>query len=129
MSPSTDARFRLSVVVVEDEALLLMDAAEALTEAGFEVLTAANAAEALALLQSQADAVRVLFTDIQMPGSMDGLELAHLARSHWPWIKLLVTSGRWTPEAGELPPGSRFVPKPYSPDRVVAALRELTSEE
>ena len=113
------------VVVAEDDLLIRMMAVDALTDAGFVVIEAVQAAEALKILSVQADAVQALFTDIHMPGGMTGLELAHHVRSEWPWIALLVASGNSWPSPEALPAGSRFLPKPYDPDHVVQHVREL----
>ena len=83
---------RPAVLIVEDEFLLRMNAVEMIREAGFEVVEAGNADEAIAILENQD--IRVVFTDIQMPGSMDGLKLAAAVRSRWPPIKIIATSAR-----------------------------------
>jgi CheY-like chemotaxis protein len=112
------------VLIVEDEFLLRMDAADAIAAAGFEVVEAANADEAIEVLESRTD-ITVVFTDIQMPGSMDGLKLAQAVRGRWPPIKIIATSGRLHLDESDLPEGGRFLPKPYSPSQVTGALREL----
>jgi CheY-like chemotaxis protein len=113
------------VLIVEDEFLLRMDAADAIAAAGFEVVEAANADEAIEVLESRTD-ITVVFTDIQMPGSMDGLKLAQAVRGRWPPIKIIATSGRLHLDESDLPEGGRFLPKPYSPSQVTGVLRELT---
>jgi CheY-like chemotaxis protein len=113
------------VLVVEDDFLLRMDAANIIKDAGFDALEASNADEAIAILESRND-VAVVFTDIQMPGSMDGLKLARAVRGRWPPIKIVTTSGQCVVEASDLPEGGRFLPKPYSPMQVSGLLRELT---
>ncbi len=115
----------IAVVVAEDEPLIRMAAAAALRDEGFEVMEAESAEEALGILQEHAWDVHVLFTDIHMPGSMDGLALAHHAALHWPWISFLIASGRAKPEDAELPARSRFVAKPYSHDHVITHVREM----
>ena len=112
------------VLIVEDEFLLRMDAADAIAAAGFEVVEAANADEAIEILESRTD-ITVVFTDIQMPGSMDGLKLAQAVRGRWPPIKIIATSGRLHLDETDLPEGGRFLPKPYSPSQVTGVLREL----
>src|SRR6478672_5409750 len=104
---------RPMVLVVEDEFLLRMDAADMITAAGFEAMTAANADEAIDILEVRRD-ITVVFTDIQMPGSMDGLKLARAVRGRWPPIKIIATSGRLNVGEMVLPEGGRFLPKPYS---------------
>ena len=113
------------VLVVEDEFLLRMDAIDMIASAGFEALEAVNADEAIAILEERPD-IAVVFTDIQMPGSMDGLKLARAVRGRWPPIKIVATSGRLHVEERDLPTGGRFLPKPYSPRQVMGVLRELT---
>lgn len=113
------------IIVAEDEPVVRMLVADVLTDAGFVVLEAAHAAEALAILTARAQGIHALFTDIQMPGSMDGLKLAHHVRGLWPWIAVLVASGKSRPGVAELPSGTRFLPKPYSLHRVVEHVREL----
>ncbi len=113
------------VLIVEDEFLLRMDSAALLEEAGFEVVQAANADEAIAILSSRSD-IKVVFTDIQMPGSMDGLKLARFVRDRWPPIKIVATSGLVAVGDGDLPDGSVFISKPYGAAEIAATLRSLT---
>jgi len=113
------------VLIVEDEFLLRIDAVAMVAAAGFEVLEAGNADEAIEILEARPD-VTVVFTDIQMPGSMDGLKLAQAIRGRWPPIKIVATSGRLNVGEPDLPEGGRFLPKPYSPRQVTGVLRELT---
>src|SRR6202051_1989530 len=112
------------VLIVEDEFLLRMDAVDMIAAAGFEVLEAGNADKAIEILEARRD-ITVVFTDIQMPGSMDGLKLARAVRGRWPPVKIVATSALDVRET-ELPEGGRFLPKPYSPFQVTGVLRELT---
>ena len=114
------------VLIVEDEFLLRLDSAETIESAGFEVIQAANADEAIAILKARPD-IHVVFTDIQMSGSMDGLKLARFVRDRWPPIKIVATSGRIIVGDHDLPDGSVFLPKPYRGAEVVATLRKMTS--
>jgi len=116
-----------TVVVAEDEVLVRMLAAEVLTDAGFEVIEVEHARDALAVLAAKSSTIHLLFTDINMPGPMNGLELAHHVRRTWPAIGLLIASGQGRPLFEDLPVGSRFLPKPYHPDHVVAHARTLTA--
>jgi CheY-like chemotaxis protein len=109
---------------MEDDRLLPMVAVEVVEEAGFAALEAGDADEAVALLESYPD-ISLLFTDIDMPGSMDGLKLAHAMRDRWPPIKILVVSGKVRPQPSELPSNSCFVGKPYQTAAMVAELRSL----
>ena len=101
------------VLIVEDEWLLRFSGAEMVADAGFEVVEAGNADEAIAILEARTD-IRIVFTDIQMPGSMDGLRLARFVRDRWPPIELVATSGRVTITEGDLPERGVFIPKPYT---------------
>ncbi|WGD56811.1 response regulator [Bradyrhizobium sp. CB1650] len=119
-------RARPIILVVEDEPFVCIAALEAVTEAGFEVIEARNADEAIAILEKRPD-IHVVFTDIQMPGSMDGLKLAHFVRHRWPPIKIIATSGHAQVTEHDLPEGGRFLRKPYTPDEVVGTIRELVA--
>lgn len=114
------------VVVAEDEVLTRMLAAEVLSEAGYDVIEAAHADQALAILKSHGGDVHLLFTDIHMPGSITGLELAHIVRTHWPKVALVITSGEHTPAHSEMPAGGVFVPKPYELEDVVTQIHTMT---
>jgi CheY-like chemotaxis protein len=97
-----------------------------IADAGFEVVEAASADEAILVLEHRLD-ITVVFTDIQMPGSMDGLKLAAAIRGRWPPIKIIATSGLVDVGQNDLPEGGRFLPKPYSPEQIVRTLRELAN--
>jgi CheY-like chemotaxis protein len=114
------------VLVVEDDSLLRMDATQMMEEAGFTVLEADNADQAIALLERRSD-INVVFTDIQMPGSMDGFKLAHAIRDRWPPVKIIATSGYFLEMASNLPEGGRFISKPYEIQHVAALIREMTN--
>ena len=105
--------------------LIRLGTCEALADAGFEIIDAQHADDAVAVLHDRAREIHTLFTDVQMPGSMDGVELAHLSRRSWPWIALLITSGHTRPRWEDMPQGSRFLAKPYHPAHVVTHLREM----
>jgi two-component system, response regulator PdtaR len=117
----TLAGTRLVVLIVEDEFLLRINAVEMIEEAGFDVVDAGNADEAIAILENRSD-IRVIFTDIQMPGSMDGLKLAAAVRGRWPPIKIIATSGQYLIREGDLPEGGVFLSKPYTSDSILFAL-------
>jgi CheY-like chemotaxis protein len=101
------------VLLVEDEPLVRMTAVDALEEAGFQALEAMNADEALKILEAQSGDVQVLFTDVHMPGSMDGMALAEEVYRRWPHILLLISSGRAQPDPDEIRDHGQFLPKPY----------------
>ncbi len=113
------------VIVIEDELLIRMAIVEALLEDGFEVLEATHAREAITMLEANAAQVHALFTDVNMPGDLDGMGLTRHAHIHWPWLSLLVTSGRSYPTAGALPEGTKFISKPYQPTNVILNIREM----
>lgn len=112
------------ILIVEDEPLVRLAAVRTIEEAGFEIIEAADADEAIRILESRRD-IRVVFTDIHMPGSMDGLKLAHAVRNRWPPIKIIVTSGRGRLTEQDLPKDGRFFAKPYDPSQITATIREL----
>ena len=117
------------VLVVEDEWLIRESVAEVLAEAGFRVLKAEQGEAALLTLQEHGPAVDLLFTDIRMPGSLDGLELARRARALLPGLAILVASGNWVPTPSDLPAGSLFLAKPYSFRELPGQLRTLLASE
>ena len=112
------------VLVVEDEVLIRMAAVAMIRSACFEVLQAASSDDAIRILEARDD-IRVIFTDINLPGSMDGLKLAAAVRDRWPPVEFIVTSGRRTPTADELPERGLFISKPYSNHQVIHGLGEL----
>jgi two-component system, response regulator PdtaR len=112
------------MLIVEDELMLRMNAAAMMEDAGFDVLEACDADEAIRLLESNPD-ISIVFTDIEMPGSMNGLKLAHAVTGRWPPIRIIATSGRFRVRDGDLPTGGRFLPKPYSAGQILGALREM----
>ena len=116
----------ITVLVVEDEPLVRMDIADQLEELGFLVVEAANAIEAVSVLATRDD-IQVMFTDVDMPGSMDGLMLAAAVRDRWPPVKIIVTSGHRNVSISDLPRGSLFFDKPYSGQAIASAVREIVS--
>lgn len=110
-----------NVLVVDDNALIRMGAVDNLVSAGFGVLEAINADEAIAILESRPD-IHLVFTDVEMPGSMDGLKLAHYIRGRWPPVKLIVVSGKVNLEEGHLPAEARFFPKPYDDGTILETM-------
>lgn len=120
MSPHP-AAFSPVVLVVEDETLLRILAVDFLEDEGFTVLEAGTAEEAWLILESRAD-IGVLFTDVNMPGEMDGLALAARVAERWPHIRLVVTSGRQGLTSDQLPDDGQFVQKPYRQTQIVTAI-------
>jgi CheY-like chemotaxis protein len=118
-----------TILLAENETLVRIAVADALRDAGFSVIEASSAGDALAVLTSIARDINVLFTDVHMPGDgMDGLQLVHHAAIHWPWVGLLVASGRSLVGPADLPPGCRFLVKPYAPDNAVIHAMELVDK-
>jgi CheY-like chemotaxis protein len=115
---------RRVVLVVEDQALIRMGAVDMVKSAGFEAVEAGNADEAIAILEAQPD-IHLVFTDISMPGSMDGLRLANYIRNRWPPILLILASGRVSIDDETLPVGARFFSKPYSEAVVVETMASM----
>lgn len=120
-------RTPVSVLVVEDEGLIRMATVEFLTEEGFVVFEAKNADEAIRILELNHD-IHLLFTDIDMPGSMDGLKLSAAVRDRWPPVRIVVTSGKRAIDASDMPAGSLFFPKPYRHADLVASFRKMISD-
>jgi CheY-like chemotaxis protein len=117
----------IMVLVAEDEELVRLVIAEVLRDVGFEVMEAEHAEAALSVLEHHAARIHVVFTDVQMPGSMDGLALAHHTSKNWPRIALLITSARPQPDQARFPKKSRFLAKPYRHSHVVQHIRELVA--
>jgi two-component system, response regulator PdtaR len=113
------------ILIVEDEFLLRMNAVEMIEAAGYDVLEAGNADEAIAILETRRD-IHVVFTDIHMPGSMDGLKLARFVRDRWPPIKIIATSGALALRDGDLPEGGIFLSKPYTAEMITDTIGGLT---
>jgi CheY-like chemotaxis protein len=124
---STNPASTSVVLLVEDEELLRALAAWRLEEAGFEVVQAANADEALELIKSRPD-VDVLFTDVQMPGPLDGMGLARKIHEQRPNVLLLVTSGNVRPSEGDIPDHGHFLAKPYRSQDVISEIDALARE-
>jgi two-component sensor histidine kinase len=116
------------VLVVEDEMVLRMRAVDIVEDAGFTPVQAVDADQALSILEARSD-ISLLFTDIQMPGSMDGLKLAHAVRQRWPTIKIILVSGQVRPSAEERPTDSRFFGKPLVVSKMVSELQDMVGGE
>ena len=116
------------VLVVEDSLLIRMGAVDLVQWAGYEALEASDADEAIRILESRSD-IDLVFTDVQMPGTMDGVKLAHYIRERWPPVKLIVASGAAILEESSLPGGSRFFSKPYDEHRITDAMARLLASE
>lgn len=121
---STDLTPVPSVLVVEDEMILRMRAVDIVEDAGFNPVEAVNADEAISILESRSD-ISLLFTDIQMPGSIDGLKLAHAVHDRWPSIKIILVSGQVKPSDAERPAQSRFFGKPLGVEQMIAELQDM----
>jgi DNA-binding NtrC family response regulator len=113
-----------AVLIVEDDFFIRADTVDMVTQEGFVVFEAANADEAIAILEVHPE-IGLMFTDIEMPGTMDGLKLAEYVRHRWPPIKLIVTSGKISLDKAALPQGGLFFSKPYDHSKVLAAMRRM----
>lgn len=116
------------VLVVEDSAIIRMGAVDLVLSAGYEVLEACNAEEAIRILELRDD-IDLVFTDVQMPGTMDGIKLSHFIRNRWAPVKLIVASGAAILEESMLPSGSRFFSKPYDDHTITDAMAGLLSSD
>src|SRR4051812_10867112 len=112
------------VLVVEDEMLLRMRAVDMVEDAGFTSVEAVNADEAVAILESRSD-IALLLTDIQMPGSMDGLKLAHAVHERWPPIRIILVSGQLRLASIDIPADSRFFGKPLEAKKMIAEMQDM----
>jgi two-component system, response regulator PdtaR len=112
------------IIVAEDEFIVSEYLSAILTEKGYSVIAVANAEDAIATLETRND-VRMLITDINMPGPMNGLNLAATVRDRWPLTKIIITTGRERPKIEQVPAGSLYLRKPYTPGSVMAAVLSL----
>ena len=117
---------RPHVLVVEDEFFSRLHAVNLVEAAGYKAIEASNADEAIAILESRKD-IRIVFTDIDMPGSMDGLKLARAVRDRWPPIELILTSGHFDVPDNKIPERGLFFSKPYRDQEIVSALQKFAS--
>jgi CheY-like chemotaxis protein len=113
-----------TILIVEDEPLVRLDIVDFFEDRGFRVFEAADAKAALRILESN-PAIEIVLTDIQMPGSMDGLKLAHYVRDRWPPTLLIVASGMVKPRAEDLPSSAIFISKPFDPRAVMREIERL----
>ena len=122
------ARPSAAVLIVEDEPLIGMGAVYLVEGAGFKVYEAGSAGAAVALLELHKE-ICLIFTDVDMPGSMDGLKLAHYVRRRWPPVKIIVTSGHVKVAEESLPAGALFLHKPYDPAEIIHKVREMIAAQ
>lgn len=113
------------VLIVEDEPIIRMDVTEWISDAGFVPLEAATADEALSILQERGD-IDVVFTDVNMPETLDGFQLSRMVADRWPAVRIVVTSGMARPQREDLTRGALFFPKPYNLDHLVRTIKTLT---
>src|SRR6202795_1112978 len=123
MTPDQSAALR-SILVVEDEMMLRMRAVDMVEDAGFAAVEAINADDALAILQSRSD-IELLFTDIQMPGSMDGLKLAFAVHERWPLIKIILVTAQLKLTDKDNPVNSRFFGNPLDVKQMIAEMQDM----
>ena len=112
------------VLVVEDEPIIRMNTVATIEDAGYVVIEASNADDAILLLEAHPD-IRVVFSDIEMPGTMDGLKLVHAVRKRWPPVILILASGRVSPLVAEMPADTVFLSKPYAEDDLLKVLAKV----
>ncbi len=110
------------VLVVEGDSFIRMEAVQTFKDAGYAVLDAANTDDAMTTLEGCSD-IRAVFTEIRVPGQLNGMDLARAIAARWPLVRLIVTSG--VPEIGNFPADWRYIPKVYDGAKIVAALRGL----
>lgn len=117
-----------SVLIVEDEPSVRKVIAEMLADTDFQPIEAESASDALKRLRSGGIQISVLVTDVMMPGQLNGLDLAQMARNTWPWIKIIVTTAFPEAVAGNLPSGVRFLPKPWNLEEMLGQIRSASSD-
>jgi CheY-like chemotaxis protein len=113
-----------AVLVVEDEVLIRMDLVSTLEHAGYATFEASSATEAIAIVERHPE-IRVVFTDVQMPGKMDGLELARYVRKRWPPTIIVIASGKVAPQPDEMPDDVSFLAKPYEEAKLSKILADV----
>jgi CheY-like chemotaxis protein len=118
---------RPAVLIVEDEPLIRMDAVNMISEAGFRTYEAASADQAIALMERHPD-IGILFTDIEMPGTMDGLKLAAYVRDRWPPVVIIIASGAAGLDSTTFPEGASFFPKPYLARQITTTLHHISQQ-
>jgi CheY-like chemotaxis protein len=116
-----------AVLIVEDEPLLRLDIVETFVAAGFRAFEAGSAIAAIEILQMHSE-ICAVFTDVDMPGTMDGIELAHVIRKRWPPTILVVSSGHSAPSAGMLPSETTFLPKPYPEGALAKVVQTISGQ-
>lgn len=115
------------ILVVDDDPLVRLVTADHLLDAGFEVLEAPSADGALPLLDAD-QGITAVVTDVQMPGTMNGLDLAQIVRRRWPLLPIVVLSGYAPTQLGTVPAGATFLSKPYDPDALLRCLATLPGD-
>ena len=126
MGETLDYR-KYAVLVVEDDPILLMEAMDLVEDAGLTAYGARNADAAIGLLERHPD-IRILFSDVEMPGTMDGLKLARAVRDRWPPVTIIMTSGRAKVTADDMPENGMFFAKPYPPTEIIQTLNRIAGE-
>ena len=119
---------RAVVLVVEDSSIIRMGAVNLVLSAGYEALEAKDADDAIRVLEPRND-IDLVFTDVQMPGTMDGIKLSHYIRDRWPPVKIIVASGRAILEESSLPEGSSFFSKPYNDHAITDMMTRMLSSD
>ena len=117
-----------AILVVEDEPLLCLDISDALSAKGYEVIAVTNADDAIKVLEFRND-IHTIFTDIDLPGSTDGLKLATAVRDRWPPVNIIVTTGKSAPHRDEMPENSLYIAKPYRNAEVLEAVRSFEAAD
>ena len=116
-------------LVVDDDVLIRIDACEILQKAGFRFYEAGTGDEAKALLMEVAQSVTLLFSDVEMPGETNGFALARYVAEHWPWIEIVIASGRLAPTPGDMPEKATFISKPFNHQMVHNHLRDTLPDK
>lgn len=116
------------ILVVEDDPLIRLGALDLVDSAGYEGISATDAEEAIRILEARDD-IDLVFTDVQMPGTMDGIKLSHYIRGRWPPVRIIVASGRAILAESSLPSGSRFFEKPYNENAIKEMMARMLADD
>lgn len=122
----TEVGIRSAVLIVEDDPLIRMEAVDMIKDAGFQTIDVGSADLAILMMERNED-ISILFTDIEIPGTMDGLELAAYVQRRWPTVAIVIASGAVEVKTLDLAEGACFFPKPYQTDRITKALKSISN--
>lgn len=116
-------------IVVEDHPIIMMGTTNILEDAGFRIYQAYDGDEAIVLMEEHWESIVLLFSDVDMPGSINGFGLARHVDKHWPNIEIVIASGRVNPERGDMPDRATFITKPFNHRTVHSHLQKILPDD